>query len=65
MTSPEYLTREDRRVMLQNIEGLQRRLSMVAHSLISDARDPLPGPARDSIDFAFIHLATVTKAWLN
>lgn len=63
--SPETLTLEDRQICLQNIEGLQRQLTLVAHRLISDARDPLPGPAWDSLDFAFINLATATQHWVN
>lgn len=64
-TSPETLSLEDRQACLQTIDGLQRRLTLIAHKLISDAHDPLPGPAWDSLDFAFINLATATKTWVN
>lgn len=65
MTTPDHLEREDRQAMLKNIEGLQHRLSMVAHKLISDPRDPLPGDTWNQLDLAFLSLAPVTKHWVN
>lgn len=65
MTSPEYLGLEDRRVMLKNIEALQLRLSLIAHRLISDARDPLPDHVWDQIDLTFVVVAPVMRHWVN
>ncbi len=48
----EYLDLEDRQVLLKNIEGLQQRLSLVAHTLISQPQNPLPNSVWDSLDMA-------------
>lgn len=65
MTSPEYLTRDDRRVMLQNIEGLQRRLTLVAHRLISAPLDPLPSDTWTHLDIAQDSIVSATRHWVN
>lgn len=64
-TSPEYLTRDDRRVMLQNIEALQSRLSLIAHRLISQPENPLPDHVWDQLDLTFVVVAPVMRHWVN
>lgn len=65
MTSPEYLTRDDRHVMLQNIEALQLRLSLIAHRLISQPENPLPDHVWDQLDMTFMIVAPATRKWVN
>lgn len=64
-SSPEYLTREDRRLMLQNIEALQLRLSLIAHQLISQTENPLPDHVWDQLDLTFVVVAPVMRHWVN
>lgn len=63
--TPDYLSPEDRQALLQNIEGLQRRLSLIAHTLISQPTDPLPAHAWNCLDMTFLAIAPITQRWVN
>lgn len=66
MTSaPEYLCLEDRRDLLKTIEGVQMRLSLIAHRLISDPLMPISDEVWVFLDSTELAISKETATWIN